>query len=233
MPPTIDFLFTLAPGRELATLQAVIEAVDTLIGDQNESISSLVGLLEDSSFVNRLYEQHDSHLVSKILASITQMLTSEDSIHNLILRLDIRHERDLAAIYLGWFGSRASQALPELIDLASGNSGTVGPAKQAIRRIGNAEALLISALRKSILADDDGEFREVCGLIITMNYASAPVFRDLLYQAVQSTNDDMKIAVADAISKLKPSAKKQFSTLVERLMLDVNPEVLRAAREAT
>jgi hypothetical protein len=235
MPHPVEFLFTLNDS-ERKIFWAMISAINIFITNNKASNSYLVEWLKDRRNIELNLQEYDSKLINYVVNKVIEVIEDDDSVRFLIRGLsnvNYFQYRFIIATMLGWFGSRAKEALPNLVQHASGSGPEVEAAKSAILLIGDASTEIATALRTSISYGDDGELRELCDLACRTSFYTTSDFFDILHVAAKSENPHIREAVADCIRQLDISVKQKFGTILDQLKADLNDDVREAAITAS
>jgi hypothetical protein len=224
----IDKFFALAQSDYELLGNTVNYVVGVLLNEKND-----VNLLAEKLQSAISQSQTLNERIGRALDILIGILKDDESVPLLVSRLDNYNERMFAAVLLGWFGTRARTAIPSLIDLASGSSGVVEVAKQALLLIGNFDQEALSALQTHLQDGDDGALRELWDLISRAGYNSRHDFQRILPLASRNDNPHIREFAADAIRQLDPESKRIFSPILDRLKEDPYDHVKKAAMDSS
>jgi hypothetical protein len=233
MRQSLDYLFSLQPGTEIASL---FELSDQIGQASAHSLDAGESALTWSRRQLAAMENSSSSATDarrRILSAIVDALSHpDDSIPSLLIKMNDYGSRYLAAIMLGWYGSQAQAAIPDLVDLAAGSSGDVGAASASILRIGGAKDALLAELKNSLASAEYSAFLQISELVARGGYDSSEGYTDILYYAARSPDSDIREAAATAIGRLDRKLRLQFMPTLNRLRADPIRNVRDAATEA-
>ena len=208
-------------------IQDVLKAVDDRLfkeGVPGDRIAQVVRTYDKEAFPQ--LDKYDAEAFRQAMSLMLEVLDRDDSVPYLVSRL-----RSISLFYapilLGWFGSRARQALPELLEVLAFSSVGTRLACIAMERIGLDQALAISYFRH-ILEDrlpDRDAFYNVGIWLYELGFQKLPAFYEILEMASQHEHPIHRRAVADILSEIPGSEKSGFSTIIERLKNDPDEQV--------
>jgi hypothetical protein len=231
MSDILEYIFSLDTS-ERQVLNATIQLADELIAGNNGSVEGLAERMQEHRRDNIKPQEYNCEKVNNMIRTIFDILQDDTMVQNLIWRLNDYRDSTLATTLLGWFGKRAHLALSPLVSIASGTGPAVELAKQAILRIGDVRLEIMQALRVSLSACADHEFRELSSLMIRAGYASSVDFANLITEAAMSENADIREATACTIQNLESSVKQQLLPVLDHLKNDPIEYVRQAAIDA-
>jgi len=233
MSQSIDRIFNLH-GPESEVFRIIIDIIDRIFMDLNNRAEFSADMLRAYCSKASTLRNYDQKMVEATIELVTSILTEDTQIIPLLIsKLSDYRDRVLAATMLGWLGSKAHAAIPTLVGHASGQGPATEAAKQAILRIGQAAWAITAALDDSIVAGDDGAFRELYSLALRGEYTTTPGFFRIVAAAAHSKSAHIREAAADAIGQMDSVRKEHYMTLLNQLKVDPDSNVRRSALEAS
>ncbi len=221
---------TMMKREQLIFLQNAIETVNSALTVQKMNTVELQKIIFDISLEKLNVDTDD---VKNLRESLRELLEEEDkAIPYLMTKLGDYQVRYFASSLLGWFGDRASVAIPRLIGLASGNSSATGAAKRAILFIGGAEEKILQAVEEALSFEDDGSFRQLSALAVETALNHSDAFLEVLLRGAAHKNPHIREAVADIIWHLKVPEIEKIKSILSSLAVDENQAVRDAALTA-
>ncbi len=176
--------------------------------------------------------QDDFEKFDYFRSSIIEMLNDENAVNYLTDALHDYHARYLASVFLGWFGSKASTALPILIDLASAANSATGAAYNSIILIGEAEEKILGAVEKSLEERDDFSFLQLGSLALKTKLYSSQLFLDILGNATANSVPDIRENAISILVRMDPMFRESILVLLKKLQNDESQDVKEAAIES-
>ena len=209
-------------------IQDVLKAVDDRLfkeGVPGDRIAQVVHTYDKEAFPQ--LDKYDAEAFRQAMSLILEVVHRDDSVPYLISRL-----RSISLFYapilLGWFGSRARQALPQLLHVLTYSAIGAGLASDAIQRIGLDQTQAISYFRQLLEAefpDRDAFYTMGSWLLFDLGFQNVPAFLEILEMASQHNAPLYRQAVADILIEIPVSERHRFSTIVERLKNDPDEQV--------
>ncbi len=164
--------------------------------------------------------------------SIIEMLNDENAVKYLTDALHDYHARYFASIFLGWFGSKASAALPFLIDLSSAANSATGAAYNSIILIGGAEEKILDAIEESLKEGDDFSFLQLGSLALKTKLYSSQLFLDILGSATANSVPYIRENAISILVRMDPMFRESILVLLKKLQNDESQDVKEAAIES-
>jgi hypothetical protein len=233
MRQSLDYLFSLQPGTEIAALFELSDLIGQASAHSRDAGESALTWSRRQLAAMENSSSSAADARRRILSAIVDALSHpDDSIPSLLIKMNDYGSRYLAATMLGWYGSQAQAAIPDLVDLAAGSSGNVGAASAAILRIGGAKDALLAALRNSLVSAEYSAFLQLSELVARGGYDSSEGYIDILHDAARSPDADIREAAATVIGRLDHRLRLEFGPILERLKADPIRNAREAATEA-
>jgi hypothetical protein len=213
---------------QLLFLQKIIETVNSI------SLSQKLDAVEIHKIISNLsveLENQDSVELDSFRNNLLEFLKGgSESVEYLILKLEDYQTRYLVSTFLGWFGRDAFNAVPKLIDLASGHGSAAGSSQKAILLIGGAEPQILLNIESSLASEDDEAFSNLTNLAMKTTLINSKDFFEALRKGGKHKNPHFRESVTDIIWQL--NLNKEVTSILELLSTDEERFVRNAAHDA-
>lgn len=207
MRDVIDQIISLR-GEDSRILSVFVELIGLQMDREGASSDRINAILDDPNTYTNQLARYNPEEVTSIKNLLTAIFQNDQSIQMLVEKLEDYDSRFLAITFLGWFGEKARSVIPEFIGVIGSGHPANAAAKRAIQLIGGGEELVLSAIKQSIMQEDDASFLELIDLALHTQLRESKEFDDVFSLGAKSKNPQMRWAAAFWISQL-PEASKQ------------------------
>ena len=215
---------------QLIFLQRAIETLNSALTIRPLKTIELQKIISDISLEELDVEIND---VKSLRENLIKFLEEGDeAVRYLMTKLDDYQARYFASSFLGWFGDRASIAIPKLINLASGHSSAAGAAQRAILFIGGAEQKILQVIKEALSDEDDESFRHLSSLAVKTDLNNSDVFFEVLRTGAVHESPNIREAAVDIIWQLKVPDREKIKSILVSLSSDEDKNVRDAALTA-